>query len=113
MAPGRVISPLLENTMKYERDREMETRDDLIGSSEHSVQVVITEQGIADLRGKSPAQRARAIIENCAHPDYRGLLRDYVSLAGNSHSPQTLSAAFAFHLAFTNKGDMRLASFQV
>ena len=53
-----------------------------LDSSEHSVQVIITEQGVADLRGKSPAERAKAIIENCAHPDYRALLRDYVALAG-------------------------------
>ncbi len=82
-------------------------------SSEHSVQIVITEQGIADLRGKSPAQRAHALIENCAHPDYRGILRDYVALAGNGHSPQTLSAAFGLHLAFAKDGDMRRASFKV
>jgi acetyl-CoA hydrolase len=83
-----------------------------LDSSEHSVQIVVTEQGIADLRGKSPAQRAHAIIENCAHPDYRGLLRDYVALAGNSHSPQTLSAAFGMHLAFSKAGDMRSATFK-
>jgi succinate CoA transferase len=81
-------------------------------SSEHSVQIVVTEQGVADLRGKSPAQRAHAIIENCAHPDYRGLLRDYVALAGHSHSPQTLSAAFGMHLAFAKDGDMRRTSFK-
>jgi acyl-CoA hydrolase len=84
-----------------------------LDSSEHSVQIVITEQGVADLRRKSPAQRAHAIIENCAHPDYRGLLRDYVALAGHSHSPQTLRAAFGLHLGFTKDGDMRLASFKV
>ena len=39
--------------------------------SEHSVNVIITEQGIADLRGKSPMERAQAVIENCAHPDYK------------------------------------------
>jgi len=75
--------------------------------SEHSVQVIITEQGVADLRGKSPSERARTIIENCAHPDYRELLRDYIALAGHSHSPQTLSAAFAMHLVFSKTGDMR------
>lgn len=75
--------------------------------SEHSVQIIITEQGIADLRGKSPNERARTIIENCAHPDYRGILSDYVSIAGSSHSPQTLSAAFAMHLVFNRTGDMR------
>lgn len=75
--------------------------------SEHSVQIIITEQGVADLRGKSPTARAKTIIENCAHPDYRGILRDYVALAGNSHSPQTLSAAFGMHLVFGKSGDMR------
>jgi acetyl-CoA hydrolase len=84
-----------------------------LDSSEHSVQIVITEQGIADLRGKSPGQRAHAIIENCAHPDYRALLRDYVSLAGSGHSPQTLSAAFFMHLGFLQAGDMRLSSIKV
>jgi acetyl-CoA hydrolase len=80
-----------------------------LDSSEHSVQVVITEQGTADLRGKCPAERAEAIIGQCAHPDYRPLLREYVALAGESHSPQTLGAAFALHLAFAEAGDMRRA----
>jgi acyl-CoA hydrolase len=75
--------------------------------SEHSVQIVVTEQGVADLRGKSPHQRAEAIIANCAHPDYRELLTEYVHLGGYSHSPQTLSAAFGMHLQFAKGGDMR------
>ena len=41
------------------------------------VQVIVTEQGLADLRGLSPKQRARTIIANCAHPDYRPALEDY------------------------------------
>ncbi|MGA7723651.1 MAG: succinate CoA transferase [Opitutaceae bacterium] len=75
--------------------------------SEHSVQIIVTEQGVADLRCKSPSQRAETIINNCAHPDYRGLLRDYVRLAGSGHTPQTLSAAFGMHLEFAKNGDMR------
>lgn len=75
--------------------------------SEHSVQIIVTEQGVADLRCKSPSQRAETIISNCAHPDYRGLLRDYVRLAGSGHTPQTLSAAFGMHLEFVKNGDMR------
>lgn len=75
--------------------------------SEHSVQVIITDQGVADLRGKSPCARAETIIENCAHPDYRPLLRDYVKLAGHSHSPQTLCAAFGMHQTYARQGDMR------
>ncbi len=75
--------------------------------SEHSVQIIVTEQGVADLRGKSPMDRMRTIIENCAHPDYRGILRDYAAMAGNAHSPQTLAAAFGMHLSFSKQGDMR------
>jgi len=75
--------------------------------SEHSVQIIVTEQGVADLRGKSPQQRAQTIINNCVHPDYRSLLRDYVKMAGTGHSPQTLSAAFGLHLQFAKTGDMR------
>jgi acetyl-CoA hydrolase len=78
--------------------------------SEHSVQIIVTEQGVADLRGKSPGERARAIIENCAHPDYRPILRDYVGLAGHVHSPQTLCAAFGLHQSFSEQGDMRKVS---
>jgi succinate CoA transferase len=75
--------------------------------SEHSVQIIVTEQGVADLRGKSPMQRAETIINNCAHPEYRGILRDYLRMAGHGHSPQTLSAAFGLHLQFAQTGDMR------
>lgn len=78
-----------------------------LDSSEHSVQIIITDQGIADLRHKSPHERAETIIEKCAHPDYRGILHDYVKLAGASHSPQTLKAAFGLHLTFAAAGDMR------
>ncbi|SRR5581483_422551 len=78
-----------------------------LDNSEHSVQVIITEQGVADLRGKSPGERARTMIEHCAHPEYKEILTDYVKLAGGSHSPQTLSAAFGMHQAFIRKGDMR------
>lgn len=75
--------------------------------SEHSVQVIITEQGVADLRSKSPKAKMEAIIENCAHPDYREALRDYAHLAGDTHTPCTLSAAFGMHLEFEKSGDMR------
>ena len=78
--------------------------------SEHSVSVLITEQGVADLRGKSPAQRAHEIIENCVHPDYRQLLRDYLKL-GTGHTPHDLRNSFAFHHALNETGDMHNAEF--
>ncbi len=75
--------------------------------SEHSVKVLITELGVADLRGKSPVQKAHAIIENCVHPDYKQLLWDYIKLAGTGHTPHRINAALAFHVALAQKGDMK------
>ncbi len=80
-----------------------------VDHSEHSVQVLITEQGVADLRGKSPIERARTIIENCAHPMYKELLWDYLKI-GRGHTPQSLKAAFGFHLEFLKSGDMSLTN---
>lgn len=77
--------------------------------SEHSVQVIVTEHGVADLRGKSPHERAGLIIERCAHPDYRGLLREYLRLGGDAHTPQSFENAYALHRAFLSEGDMRRA----
>lgn len=78
-----------------------------VDHSEHSVKVIVTEQGVADLRGKSPVQRAEAIIENCVHPQYKQLLWDYMKLGVKGHTPQCLDASFAFHKAFAETGDMR------
>lgn len=75
--------------------------------SEHSVDVLVTDQGIADLRHKDPVERAHAIIDNCAHPMYRELLRDYLKFGVNGQTPHELRAAFAFHNAFNETGDMR------
>lgn len=80
-----------------------------VDHSEHSVDVIITDQGIADLRGKSPIQRAHEIIENCAHPEYRPLLREYLACGSKHHTPHSLCDAFAFHRAFVEHGDMRKA----
>ena len=75
--------------------------------SEHSVDILITEQGVADLRCKSPRERAAEIIENCAHPTYKPLLRQYLQLAScMTHTPHDLSACFAFHQEFLKSGDM-------
>lgn len=76
--------------------------------SEHSVNVIITEQGVADLRGKSPMERAKSIIENCAHPDYKQLLWDYLKISTKGQTCHCLSAALGMHQVFLKKGDMRL-----
>ena len=76
--------------------------------SEHSVQIVVTEQGVADLRGKDPHERAVCIIDNCAHPDFKEQLRDYLKLVTQgSHEPLSLSLGLAMHRQFMRHGDMR------
>lgn len=78
-----------------------------VDHSEHSVDVIITEQGVADLRGLDPVQRAKVVIENCAHPIYRPLLREYLSFGKSGQTNITVEAALAFHAAFKANGDMR------
>jgi len=75
--------------------------------SEHSVKIIITEHGIADLRGKSPIQRAHEIINNCVDPQYRPMLNEYLEMAKVAHTPHTLSCALAMHEEFLKSGDMR------
>ncbi len=79
--------------------------------SEHDINVIITEQGIADLRGLTPMERAHAIIENCAHPDYRPILREYLKIAAGGHTHHNLPCAFAMHDTLRRKGDMHLTDF--
>ena len=75
--------------------------------SEHSVKILITEHGVADLRGLAPIQRAESIIENCVDPQYKDLLRQYLQLGQKGHTPQNMNAALAFHSTFNKTGDMR------
>ena len=79
--------------------------------SEHDVNVIVTEQGVADLRAKNPIQRAELIIGNCAHPDYKQLLWDYLKIAKGGHTKHNLTAALAMHDTLARKGDMRLTDF--
>jgi succinate CoA transferase len=75
--------------------------------SEHSVQILVTEHGVADMRGKDPRQRAEIIIDNCADPDYRPQLHDYVKIVKPGHEPLSFHAVFAMHQKFVSDGDMR------
>jgi acetyl-CoA hydrolase len=75
--------------------------------SEHSVSVVATEQGVADLRGLDPHQRAQLIIERCAHPEYKPVLREYLKRVEQGRTPYNLEHAFGMHRAFVEGGDMR------
>ncbi|BDE82100.1 acetyl-CoA hydrolase/transferase family protein [Porphyromonas somerae] len=79
--------------------------------SEHSVKIIISEYGIADLRGKSPRQRAEEIINNVVHPDYRQLLRDYLAVSKQGQTKVNLDACFEFHRKFQETGSMKNADF--
>ena len=82
-----------------------------VDHTEHDVQVIVTEQGLADLRGLSPTQRAELIIDKCAHPDFRPALRDYLARAhhsgGGQHTPHLLPEALSWHQRFVETGTMR------
>ncbi|WP_249869493.1 acetyl-CoA hydrolase/transferase family protein [Oceanobacillus saliphilus] len=80
-----------------------------IDHTEHDVDVVVTEQGYADLRGLAPRERVPLIIENCAHPMYREQLWDYYheALERGGQTPHVLEKAFSWHTNFQNKGSMR------
>ncbi|MNI92253.1 Succinyl-CoA:coenzyme A transferase [compost metagenome] len=75
------------------------------------VQVIVTEQGLADLRGLSPKQRAKVIIANCAHPDYRDALKDYYDRAMKGsyglQTPHLLSEALSWHQRYIETGAMK------
>ena len=77
-----------------------------VDHNEHSLQVLVTDQGLADLRGKGPAERAEAVIENCAHPAYRDYLREYVSSSPVGHISHDLDRAFELHRNLRDEGSM-------
>jgi succinyl-CoA:acetate CoA-transferase len=81
-----------------------------VDHTEHDVSVLVTEQGLADLRGLSPTQRATLVIENCSHPDYREALRDYYnrssSQAKGKHTPHLLTESLSWHSRYLSSGQM-------
>ncbi len=79
--------------------------------TEHDVQVIVTEQGLADLRGFSPKQRAKVIIDRCAHPDFRPALKRIFPPEGlitrpGKQTPHLLEDAFSWHLRYLQTGHM-------
>lgn len=77
-----------------------------VDSNEHSVQIIVTEQGLADLRGLGPLQRAQRMIENCAHPSYRDYLWRYVRESRNGHIRHDLQRSFELHRNLLEHGRM-------
>ncbi len=82
-----------------------------VDHTEHDVHVLVTEQGLADLRGLSPKARAARIIDHCAHPDFRDRLRDYHERAWGArptarHTPHLLDEALSWHQRYLETGRM-------
>lgn len=82
-----------------------------VDHTEHDVSAIVTEYGLADLRGKSPKQKAREIIDRCAAPEFRPLLHDYFKRAyaqpsAGRHSPHLFEEAFGFHTRYLRTGSM-------
>ena len=82
-----------------------------VDHTEHDVHVIVTEQGLGDLRGLPPRRRAQQIIDHCAHPDYRAELQDYLDRATSGavgkHTPHLLEEALSWHVRYLTKGTMR------
>ena len=78
--------------------------------TEHDVQIIVTEQGLADLRGLAPTQRAKLIVERCAHPSFKPQLLDYMERAQRSgaglHTPHLLDEALSWHSRYLKTGHM-------
>lgn len=83
-----------------------------VDHTEHDVQIIVTEQGVADLRGLSPRRRAQQIIDHCVHPDFRAQLQDYFDRAQLSaaglQTPHLLNEAFSWHTRYMTSGSMSL-----
>lgn len=81
-----------------------------VDSTEHDTDIIVTECGYADLRGLSPKERARAIIENCAHPDYKPQLRRYledaIAVCGPCQTPHDLSQSLSWYGRYLETGTM-------
>ncbi len=82
-----------------------------VDHTEHDVAAIVTEQGLADLRGLAPRQRASLIVERCAHPDYRPILQDYLGradrLSYGRHTPHLLAESLGWHSRYLRSGQMR------
>ncbi|BCA79260.1 acetyl-CoA hydrolase/transferase C-terminal domain-containing protein [Desulfuromonas sp. AOP6] len=91
-----------------------------IDHTEHDLDVLVTERGLADLRGLAPKDRAKVIIEKCAHPEYQPILTDYFEMAkketlakGIGHEPQLFDRAFKMQLNLAENGTMKIKNWDI
>ncbi len=80
-----------------------------VDSNEHDVDILVTDHGLADLRGLAPRERADVIINNCSHPDFRDALKDYYkeALGRGGQTPHVLEKALSWHHRLNTTGSMK------
>ncbi len=80
-----------------------------VDHTEHDVDILVTDIGLADLRGLAPRERAQKIIDNCVHPNYKEELQSYFDRAceRGGHTPHLLEEAFSWHIRLKEKGSMK------
>ena len=90
-----------------------------VDHTEHDLDILVTEQGLADLRGMCPRQRAVEIIDKCAHPAYKDILHEYVRMSNSAaakkkslHEPHMLAKAFKMYTNLEEEGTMRITSWE-
>lgn len=88
-----------------------------VDHTEHDLDVIVTEQGLADVRGLCPVERANLIIDKCVHPSYKDQLREYLNLSiaetqpkAAGHEPHILTKAFKMHTNLRENGTMHIDS---
>ncbi len=91
-----------------------------VDHTEPDLDVVVTDQGLADLRGLAPKDRAKCIIENCVHPVYKPILTEYLDMATKAclaakagHEPQLWDRVFKMQLNLAQNGTMRIKNWDI
>jgi succinyl-CoA:acetate CoA-transferase len=79
-----------------------------VDHTEHDIDIIVTEVGLADLRGLAPRERAALIIERCVAEPYRRMLRNYLAAATQrgGHTPHLLEEALSWHIRYRRTGTM-------
>jgi len=91
-----------------------------IDHTEHDLDVVVTDQGLADLRGLAPKERAQTIINKCVHPEYKDIMQEYLDIAskitlakGIGHEPQLFDRCFKMQVNLAKNGTMKIDNWDV
>lgn len=91
-----------------------------IDHTEHDLDVVVTDQGLADLRGLAPKDRAQLIINKCVHPDYKDIMQEYLDIStkiciakGVGHEPQLFDRCFKMQMNLAKNGTMKIDNWDV